>query len=75
MIDDPLNRLKVARGEDLPQSKLTEADVRAIRAKLERRNQLLEEAKTLTNDAIAREFGVCRSSINKIAMGYTWSHI
>lgn len=31
MIDDPLNRTKVKRGEELPWSKLTEEDVRQIR--------------------------------------------
>ena len=40
MIDDPLNRTKVKRGMDLPQAKLTDADVLMIRELVGYRDEL-----------------------------------
>lgn len=76
MIDNPLNRISaVRRGSQCHQSKLTEDDVAAIRALVEYRNALIAEARTLRNTDIARKFGVCVSSINKVATGETWGHV
>ena len=75
MTDDPMNFTKVARGEDLPQAKLTNDDIASIRELVEHRRKLLDEAKAITNMKLARKFGVSVSNINKIAMGYTWRHL
>jgi ribosome-binding protein aMBF1 (putative translation factor) len=75
MIDDPLNRLKVKRGEQLPWSKLTEKDVINIRALVDERAKLISEARKLTNANLAEKFGVDVKTIEKINAGQTWTHI
>lgn len=75
MIDNPLNRLYVKRGSQLPHSKLTEDDVIAIRALVDYRSKLLKEAKTLTNAKIAEKFDVSDVTIERIASGERWGHI
>jgi len=75
MIDDPLNRTKVKRGEDLPQSRLTDDDVRAIRQLISERSELLRQARELSNRKIAEKFGVHFRTIDRIATGETWGHV
>ena len=75
MIDDPLNRTKVKRGSQLPQSKLSEDDVRLIRLLLEDRNKLREELKSLSNRAIGEKFGVKACTIDRISSGGGWAHV
>lgn len=75
MKDDPLNRNRVKRGEDLPQSKLSESDVRAIREIVEYREKLKSELKSLTNESLADKFEVHIRTIDKVTAGYTWGHV
>jgi hypothetical protein len=74
MIDDPLNRLHVLRGSALPQSKLTEADVREIRRIIARRDELRRSAAQLSNAKIAAMFGVHQRTIDRISAGWGWTH-
>ena len=75
MVDDPLNRNKVKRGMDLPQSRLTDDDVRNIRSLIEHRADLLNQAKQLTNKKIAEKYGVHYRTIDRISTGETWGHV
>ena len=75
MIDDPLNRNKVKRGMDLPQSRLTDDDVRNIRSLIKHRADLLNQAKQLTNKKIAEKYGVHFRTIDRISTGETWGHV
>lgn len=75
MIDDPLNRIKVKRGSQLPQAKLDEADVEMIIELIEHRNQLRDAAARLTNSTIAEKFGVHRRTIDHISAGEGWAHV
>jgi hypothetical protein len=54
------------RGVDLPQAKLTEADVRRIR-------QLAAEGGAETK--IAAMFGVCRANVRKVVLRKSWRHV
>lgn len=75
MVDDPLNRLAVKRGSELPHAKLTEDDVRLILALVAERDELRRRAKQLTNREIAKKFGVHRRTVDKISAGETWIHV
>ena len=75
MIDDPLNRLKVKRGTELPQSKLTEDDVRQIWALVAERESLRKRLSGLTNKAIAERLGVHVRTIERILYEGAWSHV
>jgi len=75
MIDDPLNRLKVKRGQDLPHSKLTNEDVKLIRELVDHRDQLKKELSGLTNKVISEKFDVHRRTIDRITGGHSWTHI
>ncbi len=75
MRDDAMNRLKAKRGEQLPQSKLTAADVRLILAAVTERDRLKREAAALTNAQLAYKFGVHVRTIDRITTGENWSHV
>lgn len=76
MIDCPLNRLKVKRGEDLPQSKLTEADVKRIRRQYARYRMLRARLDArYTAKGLARTYNVHVRTIEKILTGEGWTHI
>ena len=75
MIDDPLNRTKVKRGEELPHSKLTDDDVRSIREMMTERSELYRRAASLSNRAIAAKFDVHVRTIDRISNGETWGHV
>lgn len=75
MIDDPLNRLKVRRGSQLPQAKLTEADVKEIHRMVKVREDYRAKARDLSNARIAEMFGVHRRTVEKVIQGYSWSHV
>lgn len=75
MIDDPLNRTRVKRGEGLPHSKLNDEDVRKIRALIDHRADLLRQAKELSNRKLASKFGVHYRTIDRISAGETWGHV
>lgn len=64
------------RGMDLPQSKLTPLEVDAIRsAKRQRENLLKHIRENLTNEALAKAFGVHRRTVEKVLQGETWGHV
>ena len=75
MNDCCLNRTKVKRGEQLPQSKLTEDDVRLILSLIEEREKHKRAASLLTNARIAEKFGVHTRSIDRITAGEAWTHV
>ena len=65
-----------ARGQDLPQSKLIDSDVVAIRsAKQQRENLLKHIRENLSNAALARQFGVHERTIEKAVARETWNHL
>ena len=76
MKDDVLNRLKVKRGADLPQSKLTEAQVKEARAL---HSEYRDTVKKLTDEfsakGLAKRYGVHVRTIEKVLNGFTWGHI
>lgn len=75
MRDDTLNRNKVKRGEQLPQSKLTDEDVKIIRELVEYRDKIKKELSVLTNSAIAEKFDVSQRTIDRITAGHGWTHV
>ena len=75
MIDDAMNRLKVKRGSQLPQSKLTEADVREIFEMVEQRDRLKRQLSRLTNASIAEMYGLHVRTIDKVIQGNGWTHV
>ena len=75
MIDDAMNRIKVRRGSELPQSKLTEDDVVLIRGLVDEREKLKQQARQLTNAKIADKFGVSNRTIDRITAGEIWVYV
>jgi len=75
MIDDAMNRLKVKRGSQLPQSKLSEADVVEIFAIVDRRDHLKRRLSGMTNAAIAQQYGVHVRTVDKVVQGNGWTHV
>lgn len=76
MIDCPLNRLKVKRGEQLPQAKLTEADAKRIRRQYARYRMLRARLDArYTAKGLARTYNVHARTIEKILAGESWTHI
>ena len=65
----------MSRGSDHYRSKLTEDDVRLIRAAVEHRRNLIAEANKLSDTNLAEKMGVTRSSIGRIVYGNSWSHV
>lgn len=58
-------RRKVLKGTELPHTKLTEDIVRAIR----------EESKSSTYAELSRKYGVCPTTVRRIAIREIWKHI
>lgn len=75
MIDNPLNRLQVKRGSDLPQAELTEDDVRSIRVSVALREQYRAQARVLSNAHLAHRYGVHPRTIEKVIAGESWGHV
>lgn len=75
MKDDPLNRTKVKRGSQLPQSKLTESDIELIRLILHEREIMKNQLKQITNKSLAEKFGVHQRTIDKVVVGESWVHV
>lgn len=75
MIDDPLNRLKVKRGFDLPQAKLNDTLVKEIRATAKLREEVRKLLSQYSNENIAKEYNVHPNTVDKLIQGYTWSHV
>ena len=69
-------REMAARGQDLPQSKLLDLDVVAIRSASRQREALRQHIRdNLSNEALARQFGVHVRTVEKILRGESWSHV
>lgn len=75
MIDDPLNRIKVKRGSELPQAKLNEHDIKNIRQIVADREQLRKALSCMTNAALAEKYGVHYRTIDRITAGENWIHV
>ncbi len=66
----------VKRGEELAQSKLTEDDVRLIHEAKVNREDLREHIRlSLSNEALARQFGVHVRTIEKVLSYESWRHV
>lgn len=64
------------RGQDLPQTKLLDLDVTAIRSAARQRESLRQHIRdNLSNEALARKFNVHVRTVEKILQYETWSHI
>lgn len=65
-----------ARGQDLPQSKLLDLDVAAIRSAARQREALRKHIRdNLSNEALAKQFGVHVRTIEKALAAESWSHV
>lgn len=64
------------RGQELPQTKLLDMEVNAIRSAVRQRENLRRHiADNLSNEALARQHGVHVRTIEKLVQRHTWSHI
>ena len=63
------------RGENHYAAKLTNDDVRHIRALVEERRALAKRLSALSNRSIAEKFDVTTSCIERVIYGQTWTHI
>ena len=76
--DEYLSRASefAVRGQDLPQTKLIDLDVLAIRSAVKQRENLRKYIKdNLSNEALAKKFGVHTRTIEKITQYTTWNHL
>jgi hypothetical protein len=64
------------KGQDLPHAKLIDLDVITIRSAAIQRENLRQYIRdNLSNEALARQFGVHVRNVEKILTRETWSHI
>lgn len=64
------------RGQDLPHAKLLDLDVLAIRSAARQRESLRQHIRdNLSNEALARQFGVHVRTIEKVLSAESWSHV
>jgi hypothetical protein len=64
------------RGQDLPQAKMIDLDILSIRSAARQRKNLIKHIKdNLSNEALAKQFGVHVSTIEKILSYETWGHV
>lgn len=69
-------RSMALRGQELPQTKLLDMDVFSIRSAARQRESLRKHIKdTLSNEALAKQFGVHVRTIEKVLQFNSWSHI
>lgn len=69
-------REMAVRGVDLPQSKLIPLDIGAIRSASRQRENLRKHIReTLSNEALAKQFGVHVRTIEKVLAYETWSNV
>ena len=65
-----------ARGMELPQTKLTPLEIDAIRSAQRQREKLRDYIRdNLSNQALARIYGVSVRNIERIMARETWSHV
>lgn len=65
----------IKRGSELPQTKLTDADVKLIRQCVLERERLREEANKLSNEALAEKFEVHIRTIDRVTQYRGWIHV
>lgn len=76
MKDDVLNRLKVKRGADLTQSKLTEAQVKEMRTLHSQYRQAIRDLNDeFSARGLAKRYGVHVRTIEKVLSGVSWGHL
>ena len=75
MVDDPLNRLKVKRGSELPHAKLNEEKVRIIIDAVMRREGLRKQLADLSNRALDERLGVHVRTVDRVTAGENWGHV
>ena len=76
MIDNATNRLKVKRGTDLPQSKLTDEDVRLARQLHEYKQAEIKRLnETLSIKALAEKFDVSERAMERALNRANWGHV
>ena len=63
------------RGENAPQSLLTESDVMLIREIGDRRRDLLDELSLISSRKLAEKFEVSHSTIRAVLSSKNWKHI
>ena len=63
------------RGTDHPNAKLTDDDIRLIRECVAERERLREEARQLSNEALAQKFDVSQRTIDRVTQCRGWIHI
>ena len=64
------------RGEELPQAKLSDEDVLAIRSSQKQRENLRRHIETnLSNKALAKTYGISERAIERILARETWVHL
>lgn len=69
-------RMNAARGQDLPNSKLLEMDVIDIRSASRQRVNMLQYIRdNLSNEALAKRYGISTSTLEKVVTYQTWGHI
>lgn len=64
------------RGQDLPHTKLLDIDVISIRSAARQRQALRKHIKeNLSNEALAKQYGVHVRTIEKLLSAETWFHL
>lgn len=64
------------RGQDLPQAKLLDLDIAAMRSAARQRDALKKHIKdNLSNEALAIKFGVSLRTVERVMSYETWSHV
>jgi hypothetical protein len=64
------------RGQDLPHSKLLEIDVIDIRSASRQRVKMLQYIRdNLSNEALAKRYGISISTLEKVVTYQTWGHV
>lgn len=67
--------MTIKRGQQLPQAKLTDEDVRLLFQCVAERERLRKEANELSNEALARKFEVHPRTIEKVLRRESWIHV
>jgi len=64
------------RGQELPQAKLLDLQVGEIRSAARQREALRKHIRdNLSNEALAKQFGVHVRTIEKVLSSASWSHV
>ena len=69
-------RSMALRGVELPQTKLSADEVETIRSAARQRDKLRQHIRdNLSNEALARQYGVHVRTVEKVLQYFTWSHV